>query len=470
MRPAAAVLAILGLSACRGRSSRATGLPADEADAGTFAPAPPRAPPPASQCTLVGRQWYADPGSADSGEADLPAIEGLTLATGNAPAAPVWAAWVDSRADRVVLSRGPGRSVVAPLGGGEHTDPVLVLAGAVPALVWVRQQGAARSHVVATDEDLAGRCEQPEGADDGMTVAAAAVHGGDGVLVAWDEDRAPDPTTPGRVAGVVLAQVVPSRGAHGRCPGERPLSPVGQDAGDPVAVALPGGRAAVFWLAAQAVEASDGHDTATDVWGVAVDGEGVPHGSPLRVTSPPARRFGLAVRAAGGAIWLAYRVSAESDNEGRGDGGDVVAIRVDEALTRAGEPVVLTPDDANPTGTPAVVADGRGAEIWWLDRRAEGTVAVRRALDPVGRPTGEPEDEPAVGTEVPVRRAGDEVTTPARRGAGVGVARYRCAWLPRATVPGTTPGTTPGRTPGTAPGTTHPTAGGANRGVPGGGG
>ncbi len=425
MRPWIRAVFVAGISACHGRHPPPGASTTDD-DGGYLVPPPPQRPP-ATVCVQSSRDWIVTPNASDAGSRDEGSVVAIALGDSNSPA---WVAWTGALAEHVNLARFGGATATLPLGDGELAGPLVTVTGTVPAVAWIFQRAGVRTHVVVTGADLRRRCEQPEELDDGMSLTIAGVHAGGGVLVAWDEDRTVEPAAPGVVAGTILEQVVPVGGADGRCNTPRVLSPSGQDAGDPLAVALPDGGAAVFWLASERFVSSDGQDSATNLWGVAVDAAGAPRGAPFALTARPARRFGLSAVVSGTTLWLAYRVAAESDNEGRGDGGDVVVVAVDARITHAQEPVVVTPDVANPTGSPAIVADAHGAEVWWLDRRQDSIMATRRALTPDGQVASAPEDEPSMGGELPVQRAGNDVTVAEHKGGGVGIARYRCPWLP----------------------------------------
>ncbi|MBI5511393.1 MAG: hypothetical protein HY903_21755 [Deltaproteobacteria bacterium] len=307
------------------------------------------------------------------------------------------------------------------LGPGE--SPTVALRGTEPVVSWVRQGTATRSHLVLQGTAPASRCEHPELRDDGLSLHLAVTSSS--ALVVWDEDR---PVAPGVVGGTILGQRLGLGPGATECPPGRALSPLSQDAADPVAVALDGGGFAVFWLAQRDLEASQANDTSTEVYGLALDGEGAPRGAPVRLTRSPGHRFGLVARARGGALWLAWRSSPESDNESRGDGGTVEVLRLDPALQRVPDAVTATPPGAVPTGAVGLTTSGEGSEVWWTDRRGLGR--FRRALDATGALAGEPREEPVLAerdAELPAARRGDEVFSALRAGGrGAGVLRLRC--------------------------------------------
>lgn len=314
-------------------------------------------------------------------------------------------------------------------GAGERSDPVLGLDGTgALAAAWVRSGMGEREHVVWTADGDAGRCASTEGRDEGLSLALAGL--GRGWLVAWDEDG------PAPAAGSIRAQLATVTPAGLRCDATRSLSLPAQDAADPTAVGLPDGRAAVFWLTARDVDATESNDTATDVWGVAVDAAGAPAGAPLRITRAVDHHFGLAALSAAGAVWLAFRGGGPSDSEGRGDGGEVRAVRVDvgpAGLLRAGDVAVLTDEGANPTGAPRVtrpLSSDAAVEVWWRERHGERVEVRHRGVDGAGRPPGATLPawvEPALGGALPAwvdERATAWVGRVGDRGAEV--SRFSC--------------------------------------------
>ena len=399
------------------------------------------------RCVREGVTWFAPPPDGERGElardgggSFLPVVESMSLVfTGERE--PV-ATWTDSRAARVHLARGVTPRALADIsvGAGEHTDPTLVMAGAgasVPTLTWVRETPTGRVHVVRAGETLDQGCDQPETRDDGLGVSVAPV--ARGLLVAWDEEG------PLPAAGSIKVQVVPlpagplaPNGSARACPAPRQVSQIEKDAADPLAIPLADGGAAVFWLTARDLDPGENNETVTDIWGVAVDATGAPRGAPLRVTHTTGHRFGLAAVARGSTVWLAWRSSPDSDNEARGDGGEVAIARIDRTptgLDRASDVTVVTGQGAVPVGAPRVFARSQGdaaVEVWWIERRDGAPVTLHRGVDGTGRAIGDSavsRDEPALGAELPagVEAGGAWVATAARTpGGGVGVARYRC--------------------------------------------
>ncbi len=270
-------------------------------------------------------------------------------------------------------------------GAGERSDPTLAVNGrGALAAAWIGSRLGAREHVLWTGDGAPGRCVGAEGRDEGLSLALAGLAGS--WLVAWDEEG------PAPAAGNIRAQVATPGPAGLLCGAQHTLSPPAQDAADPMAVALPGGRAAVFWLTARDIDATESNDTATDVWGVLVGPTGAAVGAPLRVTRTVDHHFGLGAFAAADAVWIGLRGGGPSDSEGRGDGGEVRAVRVDvgpSGLLRAGDLAVVSDDGANPTGAPRVTrspAPGASAEVWWRERHGERVEVRHRSLDASGRP------------------------------------------------------------------------------------
>ena len=315
-------------------------------------------------------------------------------------------------------------------GSGDRSDPVLATDGrGALAAAWVGSRMGAREHVLWTTDSATGRCSGAEGRDEGLSLSLAGL--ARGWLIVWDEDG------PAPAAGNIRGQVV-TVGAQGiLCGAQRTLSPAPQDAADPMAVALPGGRAVVFWLTARDVDATESNDTATDIWGVAIGPSGAPVGAPLRVTRTVDHHFGLSALAGPDAVWLGLRGGGPSDSEGRGDGGEVRVVRVDVGplgLARAGDPGVVSDDGANPTGAPRVTRSltaGAAAEVWWRERRGERIEVRHRSIDASGRPLTAALPswvEPAMGATLPSWVDERAQAWVARiDGDGVEVARFACA-------------------------------------------
>ncbi|MDP3218592.1 MAG: hypothetical protein Q8S73_31100 [Deltaproteobacteria bacterium] len=379
MRPWCLFVA-LACAGCRGGCRRPPPVEAD-ADVPGDALGPRRdAPAVRTACRVAGRQGIPSRDVAsDAG------LEALVAAPGDGGVSVFWSL---SGAHALGRWRTGQRAVGAvEAGAGERSDPVLAVnAQGALAAAWIGSRLGAREHVVWTGDGPAGRCVGAEGRDEGLSLALAGL--GPSWLVAWDEEG------PAPAAGSVRGQVVSIGPAGLLCGAQRTLSPAAHDAADPLAVALPGGRAAVFWLTARDIDATESNDTATDVWGVLVGPTGAPVGAPLRVTRTVDHHFGLGAFAAADAVWISLRGGGPSDSEGRGDGGEVRAVRVDlgpAGLLRAGDLAVVSDDGANPTGAPRVtraLAPGAAAEVWWRERHGERVEVRHRSLDASGRPMG----------------------------------------------------------------------------------
>lgn len=439
-RPALTLL--LTLAACR-----RTGA---SADAPTRPPEPDvvlagDAAAPTGTCRLAGVTWVARPAAGerftaeegvvsavDAGEGTAPAIESVTAAW-PADGSP-WLAWTDGRDHTAHLARVGHRASTgtASLGAGNRSDLALLLAGPsreAPLLAWSHDAMAGRSHSLRAGPSLAAGCDQPEGRDEALQLVAAAT--ARGALLAWDD---PAPGAPG---SVVMVQAVGPSPAAGRCPAAHQVSPSNQDASDPVLASTPEGGATLFWLDARDLDPGQYNDTVTDLWGVLLDPAGVPRGVPLRLTTTPGHRFGLAATVAteGPGVWLAYRVSPDSGTEARGDGGQVAVMRLTrgaQGLGRTGDAAIVTGAGALPTGMPRVFARASGAEVWWRERGPAGVVTLRRSLDAQGRvpPSSRALPELALHGALPAWSdpTGANLSTLVRTpGGGVGVARYRCA-------------------------------------------
>ncbi len=381
------------------------------------------APPVRTACRRLGVTPIPTLGQAADG-----GLEALVIAPG---ARGVRTFWSVSGADSLGHWSYPDPTVGRVSSGvGERSDPVLAVDGTgALAAAWVRSGMAVREHIVWTADGDAGRCVVPEGRDEGLSLALAGL--AHGWIVAWDEDG------PAPAAGSIRVQVATPTPTGLRCGPPRALSPAAQDATDPTVVALPGGRAAVFWLTARDVDASESNDTATDVWGVAVSTTGAPLGVPLRVTRAVDHHFGLAALAGSDAVWVAFRGGGPSDSEGRGDGGEVRAVRVDvgpAGLTHAGDVAVLSDDGANPTGAPRVtraLGPGASVEIWWRERVGERVEVRHRGVDASGRPQQGALSawvEPALGAALPTWVDERATAWIGRVGeGGAEVARFTCA-------------------------------------------
>ncbi len=272
MRVWTLALALLTTGCGRG-CQRPPPVIADDAAEGDDAVLPssrPDAPPPRTACRRVGVTPIPTLGqAADAG------LQALIIAPGSRGVRTFWSTTgSDSLGHWSYPETTVGR---VGAGVGDRSDPVLAVdATGALAAAWVRSGMGVREHVIWTADGDAGRCAAPEGRDEGLSLSLAGL--ARGWLVAWDEDG------PAPAAGSIRVHVATRTPTGLRCGPPRVLSPAAQDAADPTAVALSGGRAAVFWLTARDVDASESNDTATDVWGVAVDAVGAPIGAALRST------------------------------------------------------------------------------------------------------------------------------------------------------------------------------------------
>lgn len=392
--------------------------------------------PPLPRCARAAVRWNVRADTADAGDTQLAPIESASLTIDRQGRETVL--WTDRR-DRAVHLATARSSLRMPSPTGEHSDPVTA-AGAVAVS---SQAAGARTHALRAGAALGAVCEQPEGVDESFSLAMAAVGPREhpSVLLAWDEPghqgdagmnaQAPPGTIYAQVASIDHNGVSPGH----ICPAARALSGGDQDAEDPMAVSLPSGGAAVFWWASRDVAADENNDTVSELWGVAVAADGRPLQRAIRIAGGDAHRFGLSasVTTDGQWIWLAMREGSETGSEARGDGGEVVAMRVDARVTQVGAAVTVTVPESNPTGSPSVIAGSAGAEVWWVDRHEGVTAVVRRALRASGEPVGAPQEEPALvteGADLPRYALGAERVTLLRAGGrGVGVARFLCGRL-----------------------------------------
>jgi hypothetical protein len=422
LRAGIGLLAVL--AACRRPPAAVTADATADADA-EVAPDVPAAP----RCTVLDTRWIVAGATSDDAGAEA-GYESIEVAGGRA-------LLTDTRTGRLRLVRAGDPHEATLTLEGEHSDPRLLPLGrtpdADPVVAWVAQRMAGRQHFVRVGARLDRGCEQPEGRDEGLSLAAAST--ARGALLAWDEEG------PAPAAGHILVQAVgpealrpvSPRGVAGACPAPRQISPPEQDASDPVAVGL-GDGAAVFWLTSRDVEGGEEHnETVTDLWGVAVNAAGVVRGTPLRLTRGPGHRFGLALASSDAStVWVAWRSAPESDAESRGDGGEVALARVSASgagLVRVDRTAVVSAPGDVPTGAPTVWAQGGQVSVWWRARRDGRVVTLRRPVDGSGQPDAEgPMEEPMAEGRLPLGAAGDGAVALLRTtsGGGVGIARLRC--------------------------------------------
>ena len=301
---------------------------------------------PAPACSLAGRHAVLAARGGDAGEGVGARAEALSTVVTRAGRRTVW---VDARAGRINLGAEPGVVATRALTPGERSDPAVAAFGPTrtPVVAWAFDATSGREHVVRVGERLERGCRGAETRDEGLSIAAVGT--ARGVLVAWDEEG------PRPAAGSIKLQLIPE-GSVGvserddalpRCPAARQVSAPEQDASDPVLVSTPDGAAVAVWLTSRDVDATQANDTVTDLWAQALDAGGASVGGALRLTNAVGHRFGATATAADGStVWVAFRVADETDTESRGDGGDVVVIRVErragEGLIRASDPLTVT--------------------------------------------------------------------------------------------------------------------------------
>jgi hypothetical protein len=403
MRSPFAIAVLLALTACRSTAvtpdvsevlDPESALAPGERDAGA---------PPA--CRVLVRRVVQRGGAAvDAGEAATPSHEALRVALSGRRRGVLW---VDGRAGRWVLHNDGDAPLTRALGPGERSDPSLALIGPreESAVTWVQDRVGARRHLVRVGDR---GCQHPETRDEGFSVSTARV--GQGLLVAWDDDGPPP------AAGAVKVQWIDpatlrassSDDALPTCAAPWQASPAVQDASDPVLAPTPEGGAVLVWLTARDIDATQANDTVTDLWAQAIGPTGRAVGIPLRLTNAPGHRFGVSVSVGeAGSAWVAWRESEETDSESRGDGGDVVALRVErgpEGLRRATDPRVVSARGIIPTGAPAVFARADVAQVFLRHRLGVAVSTFARALRVAGGVVtpGDLRLEPVLRGELPV--------------------------------------------------------------------
>lgn len=397
--------ALLGaLLACR-RTPAPTAVVDDSSDATVAAGAPDAGPPPA--CRVSSRQTLVRGAVVDAGDAPLSPFESTRAVVAQRRRS---VSWVDARTARVTL-RGDGSApeLTRSMGGSEHSDPSLALVGSppVPVIAWTHDLPNARRHVVRWGDRLERGCQHPETRDEGLSLSAATTSRG--LLVAWDDDG------PRPAAGSIKVQLVEADGVAAAeadsalrvCAPPTQLSPAAQDASDPVLASTPEGGAVLVWLTARDLSATQANDTVTDLWAIALDPAGRGVGGALRLTDTLGHRFGVAVSVGDArSAWVAFRVSDESDSEARGDGGEVVVVRIERGpagLTRASDPWTVTQPGMIPSGAPALFARGAGAQVFLRHRQGPAVTTLRRAVRPRagGVEGGDLSAEPALAGRLP---------------------------------------------------------------------
>lgn len=403
MRGPFAIAALLTLTACRSRGGTPD-VPESPDPEATLAPGERDAGAPPA-CRVLARRVVQRGGVVlDAGEGAPPLHEGLRVALSGRRRGVLW---VDGRAGRWVLHADADAPATGALGPGERSDPALALVGPreEPAVTWVQDRLAARRHIVRVGDR---GCQHAETRDEGLSVSAARV--GQGLLVAWDDDGPPPAAGAVRVQWIDPATLRASASddALPSCAAPWQASPAAQDASDPVLAPTPEGGAVLVWLTARDIDATQANDTVTDLWAQAVGPTGRAVGIPLRLTNAPGHRFGASVSAGeAGSVWVAWRESEETDSEGRGDGGDVVALRVErgpEGLRRATDPRVVSARGLVPTGAPTVFARGDVAQVFFRHRQGVAVSTWARAVRHAGSAVapGDLRLEPALRGELPI--------------------------------------------------------------------
>jgi hypothetical protein len=311
-----------------------------------------------------------------------------------------------SDADLAALVDGESRTLsVLRLGGPSWTAPVgptavqaLALASlgrsALVLTVSEERGGRVQRAYVAAGQGgtLALRATHTGSLEDGCRVVAAQVRGG--VLSAWDE-------TPSGRRGIVRVQrwteVVSAD------PPSAIVSAPEHDASDPVLAGLPDGGALLAYLSVRNVTSAreTANQSTADVVVRALSPEGVPLGAPVALTPVPRMRFGVALHGTSAGRWAAWRVAVDSDHEGLGDGGQIAVVSLGEDLRPVREPAYASERGAVPTGAIAWVSEGATAEVYWVERRGDALMTVRRAVGRDGRLEGPARDEPALGGSLP---------------------------------------------------------------------
>lgn len=372
----------------------------------------------ARPCTVEPTRWLVHPSDAGTGPAF--GYEGGALVRG---AGGDWAAWLDRGAGELVVAPPTGTFLREALGPGEQGAPALATVGNLALVVRVIDRQGARMHraLVAMQGALRELFTQREDNDDGLNISVATSSAG--VLIAWDEDRGPG-------GGAIVTQFVPRATLEAQSPITAPalrvVTPPDQDAGDPLLVPLPDGGAALFWLASQDLDAF-ANQTPADIYARTLAADGTPVGPPVRITPGPSNRFGLTALATGGAVWLAYRVAADADQESGGDGGAIALVRLGSDLRPTVSPTYLSGADAVPSGRAAIVPEGAGVAVFWAERDGEGLRTLRRSVEADGRVLGPALVERELGGEVPALTDGTALLAVIHGPRGEpGIARWRC--------------------------------------------
>lgn len=328
--------------------------------------------------------------SADDAGFDRSPYEAATVAmTANG----MYAAMANVRTRQLIVAQSPTEQASVAI-GPEPTQAISVATAANTTFVWtvtVREQARVQRAYALVDGTLRLIATHRGTLDDSLGIVSCSL--GESALLLWDESA-----TEGR--SVLRAQRWTATTRE-----DPPLLTVSErvhDATDPVIVAAPEGGAILAYLALQEVSVETANQTAADIIVRALNADGTPAGAAVNITARPKTRFGLALHVTRSGRWLAWRLGADSDHEGLGDGGRVAIVALGADLRPVRPPEYLTDLDRVPAGRIAIVSEGAIAEVYWTERRGEDLVTVRRAVSADGRVLGEPRDEPAFGGQVPL--------------------------------------------------------------------
>jgi hypothetical protein len=341
------------------------------------------------RCTVGAARMLVPVAPTDDADVERTRFEAATVAmTTSGPQA----AMADVSARQLLLARSPTERATIAI-GPEPTQAITIATAGSATLLWtVSAQLRARLQRAFVVGDGALRLLGTHRGllDDSLGIASCSL--GDSALVVWDE-------SPTEGQSVVRAQrwTATTRAD----PPLITLSEAGQDASDPVIVAAPGGGAILAYLALQEVAVETANQSAADIIVRAINADGTPRGPAVNLTSRPKTRFGVALHATSSGRWIAWRLAADSDHEGLGDGGRVAIVALGEDLRPVRSPEYLTDLDRVPAGRISIVSEGATAEVYWTERRGEDLVTVRRAVSADGRVLGEPREEPALAGQVP---------------------------------------------------------------------
>ncbi len=374
-------------------------------------------------CTADPTRWLV-PTTGGASERSLPydSVAAVVAREG------LWVVWSDHGTSSLVVQPPTGEAVRMPLGEGETQPPALALSGESLIVVLPTRRGATLVHRLlrAHAGGITELFSQPEAA--GGDLDAAIVPLGEGVLVVWT-----DPTPAG--ASVVMGQFVPTASLQGGPvppPAPRVLSPLEQDAADPVLIPRSDGTAVLAWLSAHEVEDVIANATTADVVVRVITANGQTSSPPVQVSPGPGNRFGVSGASSGDTTWIAYRVAGDADQESQGDGGSVAILRLGPDLHPTTSPAYVTSREGSPSGSAAVLPDTTGGvTVFWSERDGDSQRTVRRSTEPDGRLSRPENREAALRGTVPVGGDGARPWIVLRGNHGEpGVSRLRCPVIP----------------------------------------